>query len=202
MAIVTVLLQVAGKLAGDEIKAWLPRLSVWLKTKAVHRLPSELRDRYDEEWQSCLLEIPGDISKVCFAASLLRGAGRINVIAHGPNLPRWAVLRRGVDIGVSLVLIVFFAPCFAIVASCVRLSLRGPAFYSCRWRTPDGREIVGYRFRTLTSVSLSGERMHFRLTKLGQFLRRTSIEELPALFSVVRGDMSLHDLLLRTRSKK
>lgn len=62
----TVLLGFVGKLACDEIRAWLPRLADWLKTKAVRKLPQELQERYEEEWQSGLEEIPGSVSKLFF----------------------------------------------------------------------------------------------------------------------------------------
>lgn len=67
MAILTILEGILGKLAADEIKAWLPVLSRRLLHLAISRLPEEERERYREEWEADLLSYPGEIAR-CFRA--------------------------------------------------------------------------------------------------------------------------------------
>lgn len=120
----TVLLGFVGKLACDEIRAWLPRLADWLKTKAVRKLPQELQERYEEEWQSSLEEIPGSVSKLFFSASLLRASTRINFLASGPDISRWAAsdIRRCFDFGVAALVLLFCAPFMLLVGIAIKLT--------------------------------------------------------------------------------
>jgi hypothetical protein len=87
MAILTVLtsfiMAILAKLFGDEIRAWLPTLSRRLKARAVRSLPKGSRTRYEEEWESDLLEIPGDLSKVFYSLGLQLAARQI----RGLSLP-------------------------------------------------------------------------------------------------------------------
>jgi hypothetical protein len=74
---------ILARLFADDIKAWLPVLSRWLKARAVRRLPEESRARYEEEWESHLLEVPGDLSKIIYSLGLQLAAWRI----RGFSLP-------------------------------------------------------------------------------------------------------------------
>lgn len=78
MAILTVVgalaLSVFGKLLADEVKAWRPKIcDAMIKCAASQLLPFQ-RERYIEQWCCDLEEIPGELSKLCFAADLVRGA--------------------------------------------------------------------------------------------------------------------------------
>jgi exopolysaccharide biosynthesis polyprenyl glycosylphosphotransferase len=117
------------------------------------------------------------------------------------------VMKRGIDIvGASLGLIVL-SPVLAAIAVAVRLDSRGPIFY--RWKVVGtrGRQFTGYKFRTmipdaedrLAGLESQNEmkgpvfkmRDDPRVTRIGRFLRRFSLDELPQLWSVLKGDMSL-----------
>lgn len=123
---------------------------------------------------------------------------------------RWRVgqrLKRAMDVVVAAVLLGALSPIFLLAALVVRLSGPGPVFY--RWKVLGlrGRPFVGYKFRTMVHGAeelkprliehneMSGPvfkmRNDPRVMPAGRWLRKFSIDELPQLWSVVRGDMSL-----------
>jgi putative colanic acid biosynthesis UDP-glucose lipid carrier transferase len=83
-----------------------------------------------------------------------------------------------------------------LVAIAIKLTSRGPVFFRQRRYGLDGREILVWKFRTMTvcedghQVTQAGKK-DARVTRLGGVLRRTSIDELPQLFNVMEGSMSL-----------
>ena len=104
------------------------------------------------------------------------------------------MLKRLFDIAVAAALLVLAAPALLAVALAVRLFLGGPVLF-CQLR-PGYRAIAFklYKFRTMTEArGADGELLPdgVRLNKLGKFLRRSSLDELPQLFNVLRGDISL-----------
>jgi len=106
------------------------------------------------------------------------------------------MLKRSVDITLaSLALIVAALP-MALIAVAVKLTSRGPVLFKQRRYGLDGREISVWKFRSMT-VCENGDRVvqasrnDSRLTPIGGFLRRSSLDELPQLFNVIAGDMSM-----------
>jgi lipopolysaccharide/colanic/teichoic acid biosynthesis glycosyltransferase len=106
---------------------------------------------------------------------------------------RWR-LKRAVDIVGALILFLVTAPLFVVAALAVRLSTPGPVLFRQRRVVDQGRVISLVKFRTFpvghadTVWSLGYEDCPLRA---GRFLRRTSIDELPQLWNVLRGDLSL-----------
>jgi lipopolysaccharide/colanic/teichoic acid biosynthesis glycosyltransferase len=104
--------------------------------------------------------------------------------------------KRSLDLVLGSVLLVFTAPLLAAAALAVVLDSEGPAFVVQRRTGLAGRTIKVITFRT-RAVSKNGspmeqaERNARRLTRVGRILRRTSIDALPQLINVLRGDMSL-----------
>lgn len=105
-------------------------------------------------------------------------------------------MKRFVDIAVSLVGLVVAAPLMALVALAVRLDSPGPAVFWSRRFGRGGRLFTMPKFRTMR-IDTPQVATHLlndpasRLTGIGGFLRRSSLDELPQLWSVLRGDMSL-----------
>jgi exopolysaccharide biosynthesis polyprenyl glycosylphosphotransferase len=104
-------------------------------------------------------------------------------------------LKRIVDVTLAGIASVILAPLFLAIAIAVKVSSPGPILFRQRRVGKDGHEIDVLKFRTLlvnsdsdTQWSVAGDD---RKTPVGRLLRRTSLDELPQLWSVLRGDMSL-----------
>jgi len=97
-------------------------------------------------------------------------------------------MKRAFDIIVSLAALVLLAPLLLLIALCIRLNMGAPVFYVQQRPGLDGRLFRIRKFRTMQTGEGDDGR---RLTGLGRLLRRTSLDELPELFNVVRGEMSL-----------
>jgi putative colanic acid biosynthesis UDP-glucose lipid carrier transferase len=110
---------------------------------------------------------------------------------HGMN----AVQKRAADIVLSSLALLVCWPALLMAAIAVKLSSPGPALFKQRRYGLHGEEIVVYKFRSMTvcedgSVVVQAKREDERITAVGRFLRRTSLDELPQLFNVLEGQMS------------
>jgi lipopolysaccharide/colanic/teichoic acid biosynthesis glycosyltransferase len=116
-------------------------------------------------------------------------------------------VKRGIDIVLAAVLLVVLTPLFLVVAILVKLSSRGPVLYEWRALGYRAQPFVAYKFRTMV-VGAAARKAEYeavnemtgpvfklrrdpRVTSLGRWLRKFSIDELPQLWSVLKGDMSL-----------
>lgn len=103
-------------------------------------------------------------------------------------------VKRLFDIAVSLLGLLVLFPLWAPIALAVKLTTGGPVLFRQERLGHRGRTFRIYKFRTMREARDSSGRLlpdAQRLTRLGQFLRRTSLDELPELFNVLRGEMSL-----------
>jgi len=103
-------------------------------------------------------------------------------------------MKRALDVTVSLVSLVLFSPVFLTLFVLVGYFLGNPAFFVQTRPGLNGKPFRMYKFRTMNERrDSSGELLpdSQRLTRLGQFLRSTSLDELPELWNVLKGDMSL-----------
>ncbi len=101
------------------------------------------------------------------------------------------MIRRGVDVVVSSVAGVLLAPVIAVAAALVRRRLGPPVLFRQRRTGLDGREFDIVKLRTMRPETYPGEPDAERDTALGRTLRGLSVDELPQLWNVLRGDMSL-----------
>jgi sugar transferase EpsL len=104
------------------------------------------------------------------------------------------VVKRAFDLLAAAVGLLLVSPVLALVAIGVRLGLGTPVLFRQMRPGLDGRAFTIYKFRTMRDAcDSSGNPLpdDKRLTRLGRFLRKTSLDELPELFNVLRGDMSL-----------
>lgn len=179
---------ITAKLAAEEIKAWLPRLTRWLLDRAIRRLPENERARYTEEWESDLLNIPGDLSRVIYAIDLARAASGI----CGASKPNgisftYTFAKRSFDLLFSFLVL----PCsilpLTILCPLVWLDSPGPIFFKQKRVGKNGQPFVMYKLRTC----YTDDRGVIRITRLGSVLRRFSLDELPQYFSVLTGHMSV-----------
>jgi sugar transferase EpsL len=104
------------------------------------------------------------------------------------------MMKRAFDFLVSLLALVGLSPLLAVVAVLVRAKLGAPVLFRQPRPGRDGRIFTLYKFRTMTATRDAGGRLRpdaERLTEFGRWLRATSLDELPELWNVLRGDMSL-----------
>ena len=103
-------------------------------------------------------------------------------------------IKRLIDIILSLVAIIFLSLLFLTVAFLVRVKLGSPVLFKQKRPGMNEKIFLMYKFRTMTDErDEDGELLpdDVRLTKFGKFLRSTSLDELPELFNILKGDMSL-----------
>jgi sugar transferase EpsL len=99
--------------------------------------------------------------------------------------------KRALDLGIALPAIVLFTPIMAAVAVAIRLRMGTPVLFRQVRPGLDGRPFTLYKFRTMRHARYADEPDAARLTPLGRWLRCRSLDELPELWNVVRGEMSL-----------
>lgn len=126
--------------------------------------------------------------------------------------PEYSVFKRVLDVLISAILLIVALPIFALIALVIRLESKGPIFYAAK-RAGRGFKIFKfYKFRTmvvnadkkieaLAHLNQYGQTTNGakffkiandpRITRVGKFLRNSSLDELPQLFNVLKGDMSL-----------
>lgn len=130
-----------------------------------------------------------------------------------PGQPKFRkIIKRAIDITLSLLLLIVLSPVLLLIALLIKLTSHGPVLYKSK-RAGEGFKIFDfYKFRTMVACaeemmdslqhqnlydSTDGQPVFFkvsndpRVTRIGQFLRDTSLDELPQLFNVLKGDMSL-----------
>lgn len=104
------------------------------------------------------------------------------------------IIKRGFDVGFSLVTLLLLTPFIVVIIAAIRLEGNGPVFFSQRRTYLFGETFTVYKFRTLThdSDGLVGTTIdENRHTPLGRFLRSTHLDEVPQLWSILVGDMSV-----------
>ena len=119
----------------------------------------------------------------------------------------YEAIKRLIDIICSFVGILVLSPLFIIIAIIVKFTSKGPIFFSQKRVGRNGKEFDMYKFRSMVvnaeelkeklaaQNEMSGPMFKMkddpRVTKVGKFIRKTSIDELPQLWNILKGDMSL-----------
>lgn len=161
-------------------------------------------------------EVKNQLLKFCFSHSvrvyftpkvsdvLVKGAGEVHVFDTPLFLCRnvglsieTRILKRGIDIVVSLIGLVLSSPITLVTAICIKAEDGGRVFYRQERCTVHGKRFQIYKFRSMVEnaereggAQLAREN-DSRITKVGAFIRKTRIDELPQLLNVLKGDMSL-----------
>lgn len=139
-------------------------------------------------------------------------SGRAAVLA-APDLSWWAVAKRGVDLMLAVLLLLVFMPLLAVLALLVRLDSPGPVLFRQQRQGLHRRPFTVFKFRTMSDgAAVDAHRRYIaqlategaapagtlnkltgdpRVTRTGRVLRASSLDELPQLINVVRGEMSL-----------
>ena len=105
-------------------------------------------------------------------------------------------MKRFFDILLTLLTIMLLSPVFIVIMVAIKLSSKGPAIFKQERAGKNGKPFIFYKFRTMkTDVDPFGPSPKAaddsRLTKVGKLLREYSLDELPQLFNVLKGDMSI-----------
>lgn len=137
-----------------------------------------------------------------FMTDLIQGrldeVGTLPVVAlcETPFIGINGLIKRASDIILSFIILLLISPLMLCIAAGVKLGSPGPAIFRQRRYGLDGKEIVVFKFRSMT-VCEDGEqiaqatREDHRVTPFGAFLRRTSLDELPQFLNVLQGSMSV-----------
>ena len=108
-----------------------------------------------------------------------------------------SLVKRGIDVVISAAALLLLAVPLGLVSALVRLTSRGPIFYRQERMGLDGKSFTIVKFRSMTDNAeretgpVWTQRNDPRVTAFGRFLRRSNIDELPQLWNVLRGDMSI-----------
>jgi putative colanic acid biosynthesis UDP-glucose lipid carrier transferase len=107
-----------------------------------------------------------------------------------------SVVKNASDFVLALLILTLLSPLMLCIALAVKLTSPGPAVFKQRRYGLNGEEIIVYKFRSMTvsedgSKIVQAQKNDQRLTKLGAFLRRTSLDELPQFINVLQGRMSI-----------
>jgi lipopolysaccharide/colanic/teichoic acid biosynthesis glycosyltransferase len=133
------------------------------------------------------------VADVAHPPDLARGRPHNRHLAEGRRVAD-ALVKRALDIAVAVILLGLTIPLFAAVALAIKLDSAGPVFYCCRRVGFRGREIAMLKFRKMKD-GVTGPALTVaeddRLTRVGRVLARTKLDELPQLWNVLRGQMSL-----------
>jgi exopolysaccharide biosynthesis polyprenyl glycosylphosphotransferase len=184
----------------DEIAIYLPLRSFYERAAEVAQLAKH---------HGILVRMDTDLFGLKFAHHIADvGDGVPHIIARGNGIDEWQLLMKRVfDFACSLVLLVILSPLFLIVAALIKLTSPGSVFFAQKRVGLHKRQFTMYKFRTMVpgaeSIQETLEHLNEmsgpvfkiandpRITPLGRILRKTSIDELPQLFNVLKGNMSL-----------
>lgn len=120
----------------------------------------------------------------------------------------YKVVKRIMDVALSSIALVVLSPVFAIIAAAIKLESKGPVFFKHTRIGKDGKIIKIYKFRSMvenaedliqkfTPEQMKEYKENYkltddpRITKVGKFLRKTSLDELPQLINIIKGELSI-----------
>jgi lipopolysaccharide/colanic/teichoic acid biosynthesis glycosyltransferase len=205
------LIAIAGGLLVHEIRAWAPDAARRVVAMAVRLLPRSQRDRYREEWLEQIeslissdRSISGLLLVLKWALGTLPASSRM---ALGERRGQFAV-KRLMDIAGSLMMLITLTPLMLAIGIVIRLTSPGPIIYAQRRIGKGGHPFTMYKFRSMDREAHDLRYLHAhrnrpttgpvfkvpddpRVTRVGRVIRRLSLDELPQLLNVLRGDMSL-----------
>jgi len=156
-------------------------------------LMDELRDT-----TASIYFVPPDIVSFDLIQANISTINGIPIVAvcESPFVGVNNLIKRISDVLLTLAILLLIAPLMLLIAIGVKLSSSGPVLFKQRRYGLDGKDIVVYKFRSMTVMEDDGEinqatRNDPRITPFGSFLRKTSLDELPQFINVLQGRMSI-----------
>lgn len=135
---------------------------------------------------------------------ILSNQAKTNTIFGSPLLkisnglmPVWQEnIKRLLDVAISILALIFFSPWFIFLAIGIKMSSKGPVMYKQERTGKFGKPFMIYKLRTMiddaeTSGPLLSSSDDSRITPIGQFMRRTHLDEIPQFVNVIKGEMAL-----------
>ena len=127
---------------------------------------------------------------------IMLGNTPLIVINDHPFYGGWGALKKIEDLVLASLILLLISPLLLIIAMFVKLNSPGPILFKQRRHGLNGEVIKIYKFRTMTSledgdVVVQATKNDARITKVGKYLRRYSLDELPQFFNVLQGSMSI-----------
>jgi Undecaprenyl-phosphate glucose phosphotransferase len=125
------------------------------------------------------------------------GGQALSHLAGRPFNPVGAGIKRTMDLILAILALIILAPVFAVVAVAIALDSKGPVFFRQRRHGFNNEEIMVWKFRSMrtecsdATASRQVTANDERVTRVGRFIRRTSLDELPQLINIIRGEMSV-----------
>jgi len=179
-------------LTDEKILAFTARAYRWL----LRAYPPAFRQFYGAEMEQIFRESSRDIyrnkGKIAYLQFCLFAVWDfvVNVSAENYSMiikGKQMMLRRGLDMLISLIGLWLTLPFFPIIAVLIKLTSPGPIFYVHQRVGKNGVPFSMYKLRSMT-VDPPGQR---QITSIGWFLRQAKLDEVPQLFNVLRGDMTI-----------
>jgi Undecaprenyl-phosphate glucose phosphotransferase len=125
-------------------------------------------------------------------------AAKLTPILHTPPLPPYQrVIKMATDLGLGFIVLIVLAPILIVTAIAIKLDSPGPVIFRQPRRGQFGRLFTVYKFRSLYTAKADANadtlvtKGDSRVTRVGRFIRKYSIDELPQIINVLKGDMSL-----------
>lgn len=161
------------------------------------RLIRPLLNRIDNEGVDVkvILEL-GDVFTIRSRAEVIDGLIILS-LRENPLFGWQSMAKRIIDLIFSVFCLIVLTPFMVLIAIGIKITSKGPVFYCQERIGMDGRRFVIYKFRSMVDAAEYGSGAVFackgdpRITKFGRLLRRYSLDELPQLFNVLTGDLSL-----------
>ena len=184
----------------DEIAIYLPLRSFYERSAEIAQLAKR---------HGILVRLDTDIFDLKFARQRAEATGGVpQIVASSNDIDGWQLLMKRIfDVIASLIILIVLSPLFLVVAILIKATSPGAVFFKQRRIGLNKRQFTMFKFRTMipAAESIQEKLEHLnemtgpvfkikndpRITPLGRVLRRMSIDELPQLFNVLRGDMSL-----------
>jgi lipopolysaccharide/colanic/teichoic acid biosynthesis glycosyltransferase len=201
-------LMVAHSLVAQEIRAWLPHVARRLVRRAARLLPADFQARYEAEWLAELAAWEDRAISALARAAHIRWKTKAIRESLGEAGVRGERAKRILDVSVAVGMLVVLSPNLILVALAIKLDSPGPVFFRLPRAGRAGRSFSLIKFRSmyvdaparlqeLVDSSKDSEQLEDvlsedpRVTRVGAFIRRTSLDEVPQLVNVIKGDMSL-----------
>lgn len=167
-------------------------LTDWSRADIVDRIA----DRFVELPVTVQLAAPPPMTRFVQPRLTYYGRTAAFSLSGPPLLPHQALLKRSFDLLAAGAALILLLPVFAVIAAAIKLDSRGPVFFRQHRRGYNHKEFLIWKFRTMTVMDdgdlvVQAQHNDKRVTRVGRYLRKLNLDELPQLINVIVGDMSL-----------